>query len=200
MSSKKIYLITNHLPFDVQYKKIKKLLPLGLDLIQYRNKSPNWEIALEEIHQLSILCKLFETPLIINDRLDVLSLTQADGLHLGENDLPVHYVSKVLPPSRILGATAKTVSRAVYCEQTGAQYLGVGAFYTSGTKGDAKRITTDTLREIRESVSIPIYGIGGLTPHNITADIYNHVDGFAVSGSLLDTPDPLSALRDFKSL
>lgn len=200
MTKKKLYLITNALPFEIQLKKIKKILPLGLEMIQYRNKSVPWSKALEEIMQLKLLCDLYGVPLIINDRVDVLSLTHAQGVHLGLDDLPLAYATKVLSASKIIGATAKTVEQAVKSERDGAHYLGVGAFYPSETKDNALRMSTDTLRAIKENTSLPLFGIGGLTPANITKEIYDHVDGFAFSGCVLNHEDPKRIILDFLSL
>ncbi|MBF4693174.1 thiamine phosphate synthase [Fusibacter ferrireducens] len=200
MNTKKIYLITNSNPFDQQLKILKKVLPLGIEYLQYRQKSLSWEQALDEIHQLSILCNLFEVPLIINDRLDVVTITDCQGIHLGEDDLPVKYVRRIARPNLIIGATAKTPERAQLCENAGADYLGVGAFYQSSTKCNAKLISHETLKQIRASVKIPIFGIGGLTPSNITEDIYEHVDGFAVSDAILSNADPVTVVKNFKAL
>lgn len=200
MKPKKLYLITNAKPFHQQLKILKKIMPLGIDYLQYRQKSLNWDQALQEIHQLSLLCNLFEVPLIINDRLDVVTITKTQGIHLGEDDLPVKYVKMVSRENLIIGATAKTPERALACESAGANYLGVGAFYQSNTKSNAKLISNDTLTAIRKTVKIPIFGIGGLTPSNITEHIYNHVDGFAVSDAILSSPDPECIVKAFKSL
>ena len=200
MNTKKIYLITNSSPFDQQLKILKKILPLGIDYIQYRQKSLHWEQALDEIHQLSILCNLFEVPLIINDRLDVVTITNCQGIHLGEEDLPVKYVRRIARANLIIGATAKTPERAQLCENAGANYLGVGAFYQSSTKHNAKLISDDILKQIRSSVHIPIFGIGGLTPSNITESIFENVDGFAVSDAVLSSVDPVTVVKAFKAL
>ncbi len=200
MNTKKIYLITNSSPFDQQLKILKKVLPLGIDYLQYRQKSLDWEQALDEIHQLSILCNLFEVPLIINDRLDVATITDCQGIHLGEEDLPVKYVRRIARANLIIGATAKTPERAQLCENAGADYLGVGAFYQSSTKHNAKLISDDILKQIRSSVHIPIFGIGGLTPSNITETIFENVDGFAVSDAVLSSVDPVAVVKAFKAL
>ncbi|GAU76208.1 thiamine phosphate synthase [Fusibacter sp. 3D3] len=200
MNTKKLYLITNASPFDRQLKILKKVMPLGIDYLQYRQKSMPWEQALDEIHQLSMLCHLFEVPLIINDRLDVVTLTDAQGIHLGEEDLPVKYVRRLGRPNLIIGATAKTPERAALCENAGADYLGVGAFYQSSTKNNAKLISIETLKAIRSAVTIPIFGIGGLTPENTTASIWEYVDGFAVSDAVFSNADPVDVVKHFKML
>lgn len=200
MSKKKLYLITNDLPFDIQLEKIKKILPLGIDYLQYRKKNPRWEKSIEEIKLLKKLCNSFNVPFIINDNLQATMFFASDGIHLGEGDLPIGYVKSISPASLIIGATAKSVKRAIEAESAGATHLGVGAFYTSSTKPDARPMNENLLREIRASTSIPIFAIGGLTPHNITDWIYDNVDGFAFSSVALSSNNPEEIIKAFKAI
>lgn len=198
--TKKTYLITNDLAWQKQMKILKRLMPYGIDYLQYRNKSLDRSHQVEEIRQLKILCRLYGTKLIINDRPDLVHTTGADGVHLGLEDMSVEEAFKLLEPGKTIGATAKTVDQARLAEKLGASYLGVGAFYPSSTKLDAKRIDIQTLKDIRKAVNIPVIGIGGLTPDNITPEIRNHVDGFAFSNAIWYAQNPEEVFLKFKSL
>src|SRR5699024_10160950 len=112
------------------------------------------------------LCRQYGVPLIINDRLDVALESGADGVHVGIEDAPVSEIRRQAGPDFIIGATAKTVAQARAAQSAGADYLGVGAVFPSPTKRNAIRITSEVLREICGSVSIPAVAIGGITEEN----------------------------------
>lgn len=169
--TKKIYLITSDLAWPKQMKILKKLMPYGIDYLQYRNKSLDLKDQVEEILQLKMLC-----------------------------DLSIDKARSLLDPEKLVGATAKTVDQAKLAEKLGASYLGVGAFYPSSTKRDAKRIDIQTLRDIRNAVKIPIIGIGGLTPDNIIPEIRDKVDGFAFSNAIWHAENPEEVFLKFKAL
>ena len=106
------------------------------------------------------------------------------GVHLGQSDASIEHARKTLGAQAIIGATAKTVEQAISAQNQGADYLGVGALYPSSTKPDAIGISFEVLKNIRQSVKIPIYGIGGIREHNLTSDIIDNVDGVAVISAL----------------
>lgn len=198
--TKKTYLITSELAWHKQMKILKALMPHGIDYLQYRNKTLDLKHQVEEILQLKILCSLYDTKLIINDRLDLAQITESDGVHLGLEDLSIDEARSLLDPGKLVGATAKTVDQAKLAEKLGASYLGVGAFYPSSTKRDAKLIDFQTLKAIRKTVKIPIIGIGGLTPDNITPEISDHMDGFAFSNAIWYAQNPEAVFLKFKAL
>lgn len=198
--SKMMYLITGDLPISRQLKILKQLLPLGIDYLQYRNKTTDLQMAYNEALQFKVLCDLYGTHLIVNDWLEVAKAINASGVHLGQFDASIENAIDVLGITTTIGKTAKTVVQAKYAESKGAHYIGVGAFYPSVTKKEALPISTATLIEIRKKVKLPIFAIGGLTPENITNDIAEHVDGFAFSNVIWHAERPSEVLKAFKML
>lgn len=196
--SKMVYLITGEQPLTKQIKILKRLMPLGIDYLQYRNKFADLQRAYNEALQFKVLCDLYGTHLIINDSIEVAKAVNASGVHLGESDQPIKSALDQLNEEYIIGRTAKTVEQAKLAEIMGAHYIGVGAFYPSLTKKEALPISTATLVEIRNEVQLPIFAIGGLTPDNITREIAIHVDGFAFSNAIWHAECPEDVLLNFK--
>lgn len=196
--SKMMYLITGELPISRQLKILKRLMPLGIDYLQYRNKSADQKTAYNEALQYKVLCDLYGTHLIINDCVEVAKAVNASGVHLGEMDASIETAFETLGYTKIIGRTAKTVEQAKLAESMGAHYIGVGAFYPSKTKKEALPMSKTTLIEIRDEINLPIFAIGGLTPDNITPDIIDHVDGFAFSNAIWHADCPEEVLQGFK--
>ncbi len=198
--SKMMYLITGDLPISRQLKILKRLMPLGIDYLQYRNKSADQKTAYNEALQYKVLCDLYGTRLIINDWVEVAKAVNASGIHLGEKDPSIEIARDILDHKVIIGKTAKTVEQAKYSESMGAHYIGVGAFYPSKTKKEALPMSMATLIKIRNEVKLPIFAIGGLTPDNITTEIINHVDGFAFSNAIWYADRPEEVFHGFKMI
>lgn len=194
MHSKSLYLITGKKPFSDQLKMIKKILPLGIDFIQYRNKWSDAETQYNEAFQLKLLCDLYDTPLIINDSIALAKSLSAHGVHLGDSD------GKFSFEVPILGRTVKTPHAAAKAQLEGASYIGVGAFYPSKTKKDAIPLTIKELKAIKNVTKLPIFAIGGLTPELIKKDLFQLVDGFAFSDVLWQSTDPIDIIKKFKSI
>jgi len=139
----------------------------GATVVQLREK----DCTSQEFYMLAKNVKeitdAYEIPLIINDRADIALAEGADGVHLGQSDLPVHVARNLLGPDKIVGATANTLERAVQAWKSGADYLGVGAVFGTSTKSDAKAISLEELKKIRQSVQIPVVAIGGINENNI---------------------------------
>ncbi|SHE99958.1 thiamine-phosphate pyrophosphorylase [Caldanaerobius fijiensis DSM 17918] len=138
----------------------------GATIIQLREK----EISSKEFYELALkvkeVTKHNNIPLIINDRVDIALAVDADGVHVGQEDLPAEVVRRLIGPDKILGVSASTVEEAVKAERDGADYLGVGAVYTTLTKPEADAIGIEGLQKIKEAVSIPVVAIGGITQEN----------------------------------
>ncbi|MBE0449729.1 MAG: thiamine phosphate synthase [Clostridia bacterium] len=198
--SRMMYLITGDLPISRQLKILKRLMPLGIEYLQYRNKVADPMTAYNEALQYKVLCDLYGTKLIINDWVEVARAVNASGIHLGESDTSLEVARSILEQTIIIGRTVKTVEQAKHAEAKGANYIGVGAFYSSKTKKEALPISTTTLIEIRREVKLPIFAIGGLTPDNITSEITSHVDGFAFSNAIWHAERPEEVLLGFKRI
>ena len=135
----------------------------------------------------------YEIPLLINDRVDIALAVGADGVHLGQKDLPIQVARELLGPDRIIGATANTVELAVKAMKSGADYLGVGDVFGTLTKSGTKHITLDELKEIRQAVQIPVVAIGGVNADNIALLRPAGVDGAAVISAVVGQKDITAA-------
>ena len=142
-----------------------------------------------EAKKIKELCKLYKVPLIINDNVEIAKAIDADGVHLGQGDMEITKAREILGRDKIIGITAKTVEQAVTAERNGADYLGSGAIYATGTKSDAKRLSVESLKEICDSVDIPVVAIGGLTYDNIDILKGSGIEGIAVVSAIYASAD-----------
>lgn len=165
-------------------EQVEEALRGGATMIQLREKGLDEEAFLEEAIQARKLCHRYRVPLIINDNVEVAIKSGADGVHVGIEDQPVAEIRARAGTEFIIGATAKTVEQAQAAEKAGADYLGVGAVFPSLTKKDAIRITTEQLRKICTSVSIPAVAIGGITGTNMEELRGGGMSGIAVVSAI----------------
>lgn len=187
---KKIYIITDeNMIFEEMYEKTKEALEAGIHFVQYRVKHKQKEEKLYEAKSLVELCKAYNTPLIINDDLQLAIEVGAKGVHLGKEDLTVKEARQLVDSTFIIGATAKTIQDALEGIKSGANYLGVGAIYPSPTKKNAKVISLQELKKIKEVVSVPLYAIGGLREDNLCKDLIEHVDGAVFLSAIYQSVD-----------
>ena len=161
-------------------EQIEEALKGGVTILQLREKELDEESFLEEALKVRSLCRKYNVPLIINDNVEVALRSGADGVHVGIEDAPVAEIRRRAPEDFIIVATCKTPRQARKAEAAGADYMGVGAVFPSPTKAGAVRITTEQLREIVESVSIPAVAIGGINGSNI-----GEIRGSGVSGAAM---------------
>ncbi len=181
-------------------EQIEEVLRGGVTLLQLREKNLPEEEFLKEAIQVKELCHRYNVPLIINDNVDVAEKAGADGVHVGIEDAPVGEIRRRMGPDFIIGATAKTVEQAVFAEQSGADYLGVGAVYPSPTKKNAIRITKEQLLEICSAVSIPAVAIGGITAENLPPLAGSGIAGAAVVSAVFGAENPETAARQLKEI
>lgn len=174
-------------------EQIEAALRGGVSILQLREKSLPFDDFVAEAVLVRELCRRYGVPLIINDNVDVALQSGADGVHVGIEDAPVAEIRRKAGKEFIIGATAKTVQQAQFAEQSGADYLGVGAVFPSPTKANAVRITAAQLRTICESVSIPAVAIGGITRENALTLRNCGVQGIAVVSALFSADDIESA-------
>lgn len=171
------------------YEQVEAALRGGVTLVQLREKQLSQEEFLKEAREIKALCHSFQVPLIINDNMEVALKSGADGIHVGMDDMAVSVIRKKAPKDFIIGATAKTIEQAKKVEKEGADYLGVGAVFPSPTKKNAIRITTENLREICTSVSIPAVAIGGITYENMGELSGGSMAGVAVVSAIFGAWD-----------
>tara|TARA_Y100001936_G_scaffold253844_1_gene321555 strand:+ start:8122 stop:8769 length:648 start_codon:yes stop_codon:yes gene_type:complete len=167
---------------------VQQALIGGVSLVQYRNKIANNVLKLEQATLLSYLCQEFNTPLIINDDLDLAIKVGADGVHLGIEDVTVAEARNRLGAGKIIGASCYNQLRyAIEAENQGANYVAFGAFFSSTTKPDAVITPIDLLCRAKQHIQVPIVAIGGINSGNIENLIYKGVDAIAVSGCLFNS-------------
>ncbi len=145
---------------------VRESLDGGVTFVQIREKNLDDETFTKEALQLQALCRAYHVPFVVNDNVDIARKINADGVHVGQSDMEALDVRKRLGDDKIIGVSAQTVAQAIRAEKHGADYLGVGAVFPTGSKGDAENVSFDTLKAICDAVSIPVIAIGGITEKN----------------------------------
>ena len=161
-------------------EQVEEAICGGATCIQLREKNLDEEAFLREAIEMQKLCETYQVPLIINDHVEIAKQCKAAGVHLGQKDMEAGRARGILGPKMILGVSARTVEQAVQAERAGADYLGVGAVFQTSTKTDAKEISHAILKEICESVNIPVVAIGGIGKQNIEALAGSGIAGVAL--------------------
>ena len=168
----------------------------GADAIQFREKSGSTRGMIEIARALTGICRERGACLIVNDRLDVALAADADGVHLGLDDFPPSLARKLLGPDRVVGASALTVEEAIAGMRAGADYIGAGPVYATGSKPDAPLpIGAEGLRAIVRAVEIPVIAIGGVTAARVPEILATGAHGIAVIEAVAGDPDPTAATR-----
>jgi len=168
----------------------------GATAVQLRMKDESARAILDAARALAPLCRAAGVALIINDRIDVALIAGADGVHIGQDDLPAAEVRALMGPRALIGVSAATVEEAAAAERAGADYLGVGSIYGTATKPDAgEPIGLGRLAEIRRAVRLPLVGIGGIAPGNAAAVIRAGAHGVAVITAVTLADDMGAAVR-----
>mgnify|MGYP001829024368 FL=1 len=173
----------------------------GVTCVQLREKDCSTLEFIEEALAIKKFLNTRQVPLIINDRLDVALAVRADGVHLGQSDMPLEMARKIVGRSMLIGISAESVQDAVEAEKGGADYLGVSPIYATPTKSDtAAPLGLEGLREIRKRVKIPLAAIGGLNASNAAEVIRHGADGVAVVSAIVAADDPGTAARKLKQI
>lgn len=195
----RLYLVTNRYQDSLEtfLKKVEQACQSGVTMIQLREK----QLTTNQYYELAKIVKqitdTYQVPLIIDDRLDVCLAVDAAGLHIGDDELPVSVARQVLGTEKILGVTAKTVKRALEAEESGADYLGTGAIFPTTTKENAPITLISTLKDICQTVDIPVVAIGGLTCENIHQLSGTDIAGIAVVRDLMQARDIEKRTQEF---
>jgi len=173
----------------------------GVTCVQLREKKGSTRELVAEALAVRDLLRSHHIPLIINDRLDVALAVQADGLHLGQTDMPLEFARRIVGKSMIIGISAESVNDAVEAEKGGADYISVSPVFSTPTKTDtALPLGLEGLKKIRGRDSPPLVAIGGLNRKNVEAVIRNGADGVAVVSSIVCAQDPMQEARELKRL
>ena len=195
-----VYLVTDTgmCPRENLIDVCAKAIDGGATLIQLREKDISSRAFYEEALELKKLCSSRNIPLLINDRLDIALAVGADGIHIGQSDIPIDAARKLLGFDKIIGVSAGSVEEALEAARNDADYLGVGAVFPTSTKDDAKNVGIEILKNVRSAVNIPIVGIGGINSGNIDKLYGTGIDGVAVVSCIMASIDPKAAAAELR--
>ena len=183
------------------FEIVKAAVDGGVTVVQLREKHCSTREFIEQALAIKNFLKARKVPLIINDRLDVAQAVKADGVHLGQTDMPLEMAKDILGDSMLIGISAESLEDAIAAEKGGADYLGVSPIYTTSTKTDtAPPLGLAGLREIRKAVSLSLVGIGGLNKENSAEAIRSGADGVAVVSAIVAADDPKAAAIELKQV
>ncbi len=182
------------------YEQVKQALCGGATFIQLREKELSADRFYSEAVELKRLCQQYRVPFVINDHVDIALKMDADGVHVGQSDMEAGDVRKLLGEDKILGVSAQTVEQAVRAERNGADYLGVGAVFPTGSKADAVEVSRNTLEDICKAVRIPVIAIGGIGSANILELTGSGICGVAVISAIFAQKDICAATAELKTL
>lgn len=182
------------------YEQVEQALKGGATFVQLREKELDEQAFLEEAKEIKALCQKYEVPFLINDNVEVALAIDADGVHVGQSDMEAGDVRAKLGPDKIIGVSAQTVEQALLAEKRGADYLGVGAVFHTGSKADARDVSHETLREICEAVRIPVIAIGGIGRENVLELSGSGICGIAVISALFAQADIQAAAKELRNL
>lgn len=195
-----IYLVTDRdlMSTSTLEEAVEKALIGGCTLVQLREK----DCSSLEFYNTAVKVKLitdkYNVPLLINDRLDIALAIDAAGVHIGQSDIPATVVRKIVGEDKIIGVSASSLKEALKAQEDGADYIGVGAMYSTGTKKDATVTTMDELKEIRKNVSIPIVVIGGINKERVKDFENINIDGLAIVSAIIAQKDITKATKELK--
>ena len=182
------------------YSQVEEALKGGATFIQLREKELDEEHFLEEAKEIKELCRRYQVPFVINDNVEIALAVDADGVHVGQSDMEAGDVRAKLGLDKMIGVSAQTVEQAVMAEQNGADYLGVGAVFPTGSKADALEVSHDTLKAICKAVKIPVIAIGGISKENILELSGSGICGIAVISAIFAKDDIEEAARELRGL
>lgn len=185
---------------ETLYSVVEKALKGGATFMQLREKKLEEAKFMEEAKEIKALCAQYEVPFVINDNVDLAVSMDADGVHVGQSDMAAGDVRAKIGPDKILGVSAHTVEQAKLAEAQGADYLGVGAVFPTGSKDDADEVRHETLKEICQSVNIPVIAIGGITEENTPRLSGSGICGIAVISAIFGQQDIEEATRVLKKV
>lgn len=197
-----LYLVTDRqlMSCDSLTEAVEQAILGGCTMIQLREK----ELSSLEFYNQAVAVKQvtdkYHIPLIINDRIDIAMAVQATGVHIGQHDLPAAAVRKIIGENMLLGVSASSIAEAIQAQQDGADYLGVGAMFPTGTKTDADSVSMEELQKIRTAVSLPVVVIGGINKGNAGRFKPMGIDGLAVVSAIIAQSDIKVAAAELKDL
>lgn len=185
---------------ETLYQVVEQAIDGGVTFVQLREKGLAKDLFLEEAKEIKKLCNARKIPFVINDSVDIALAMDADGVHVGQSDMEAGDVREKLGPDKIIGVSAQTVEQAKLAEAHGADYLGVGAVFATGSKDDAVEVGPQTLRDICQAVSIPVIAIGGISKENVSQLTGSGICGIAVISAIFAQKDVKAASKELHDL
>ena len=197
-----LYAVTDRtwLKEEALCEQVEKAIKGGATFVQLREKNLDEESFLGEALEIQKLCKMYNIPFVINDNVEIAKKINADGVHVGQSDMKAVNVREILGKDKILGVSAQTVEQALLAQKEGADYIGVGAVFPTGSKADADDVSFNTLKEICTAVSIPVVAIGGISASNVSNLKKSGISGIAVISAIFGSDDIESATKNLKEL
>ena len=182
------------------YEQVEAALQGGATCVQLREKHLDRETFLQEARDLVQLCHRYGVPFIVNDEVNIAVECGADGVHVGQEDMKAADVRAKVGPQMMIGVSAHTVEEALEAVKNGADYLGVGAVFSTSTKTDVSVLSMETLQAICNAVKVPVVAIGGISEHNLMQLSGSGVDGVAVVSAIFAAEDPKAAEQKLREL
>ena len=197
-----LYAITdrNWLNGNTLASQVEDALRGGATFLQLREKNASKEEIIKEALEIKEICKKYNVPFVIDDDVDIAKEVNADGVHIGQNDASYKYARDILGDNKIIGMTAHNLEEALTAQNSGADYIGVGAVFNTSTKLDTIPMSRETLMQITSNISIPVVAIGGINENNILELKGSGVDGVAVISAIFSKEDITEAAKNLLSL
>ena len=197
-----VYLVTDHRnkTNDEFLKIIEEAIKGGTSIVQLREKTA----STKDFYQLALKVKeitsKYDVPLLINDRIDIAIAVDSEGVHIGQDDMPADIARKIIGEDKILGVSASTVEEAKKAQEDGADYIGSGAVFPTATKDDADSVSKEELKEIVDSIDIPVVAIGGITLENAGSLKDTGIAGFSVVSAIMSADEPKEASQKLREI
>lgn len=197
-----LYLVTDRdlMHASTVEESVKLAIAGGVTFVQLREKAVSSLEFYETAIRVKNITDRYNVPLVINDRLDIALAVGADGVHIGQSDLPAKIVRRILGNDKLVGVSVSNVEKAKKAVKDGADYLGVGALFSTQTKKDTQSVSSEELYRIRDAVSIPLVGIGGLTTQTVPKLKKDSLDGIAVVSAIVAQENIAIAAKNLKTI
>ncbi|MBU5427024.1 thiamine phosphate synthase [Tissierella pigra] len=197
-----LYLITDRELMSTEKLEtaVEQAILGGCTVIQLREKNCSSLEFFEIAMKIKKITDRYQIPLIINDRIDIALAVDADGIHIGQSDIPATIARKLIGDNKILGVSVSTLEEAIKAQSDDADYFGIGAMFATDTKTDAKLTSIDELARIREHIELPIVVIGGINKTTIPEFEGIDIHGLAVVSAIISQPDIKEAAKELKSM
>lgn len=194
-----LYLVTNSdNKTNIEFLDIIEQAILGgVSLVQLREKTCSTLDFFNLASEVKKITSKFGVPLIINDRIDIALAVDAEGVHIGQEDMPASVARRILG-DKIIGVSTSNLEEAIRAEEDGADYIGVGAIFTTQTKDDAKHVSINELKDITKNVNIPIVAIGGINKSNVNDLLYTGIEGISVVSAIMNSEKPTESAKELK--